>query len=162
MRIHQLAEERSGKGNAGIVVLRALLARRPVDYQPTDSGLEARWEEVVGAVASQFRRQVVLGDEAPIGRFDQVHRSRPLVVEVHSEAFHTMPSDIERDAQRVERLLGAGFSVVVYWEHDIWHDASTVRSSLRWILDHPDDRPTLHRPTPAPYAVRPDGSLVRS
>lgn len=159
-RLHQLAEERSGKGNSGIVVLRSLLEQRPVDYRPTDSGLEARWEDVVGAMASQFRRQVVVGDDSPIGRFDQVHRSRPLVVEIHSEAFHTMPSDIEHDAQRIDRLLAAGFSVVVYWEHDIWHDAATVRSSLRWILDHPDDRPTVHHPTPAPCAFRPDGSLV--
>ena len=159
-RIHALAEKRSGKGNAGIVVLRSLLDHRPVDYRPTDSNLEARWEEVVGAMAAQFRRQVVLGDEDPVGRFDAVHASRPLVVEIHSEAFHTMPSDIERDAGRVDRLLAAGYSVIIYWEHDIWHDAHQVRSSLRWILDHPDERPTCHRPTPAPFDYRPDGSLV--
>lgn len=159
-RIHALADERSGKGNAGIVVLRQLLEKRPVDYRPADSNLEARWEEIVGTMAGQFRRQVVVGDEEPIGRFDAAHVSRALVVEIHSEAFHTMPSDIERDAERVDRLLAAGYSVVIYWEHDIWHDASTVRSSLRWILGHPDERPTLHRPTSAPYAYRPDGSLV--
>jgi very-short-patch-repair endonuclease len=159
-RIHELAERCSGKGNAGIVVLRHVLSSRPVDYRPTDSGLEARWEEVVGASARDFRRQVVLGDDAPIGRFDMVHRTRPLVVEIHSEAFHTMPSDIERDARRLEGLLAAGFSVVIYWEHDIWHDAQTVRSSLRSILDRRDERPRIHRPTPAPYALRADGSLV--
>jgi very-short-patch-repair endonuclease len=161
-RIHQLMDERSGKGNAGIVVLRRLLAGRPVDYRPADSRLEARWEEVVGAMATQFRRQVVLGADSSIGRFDQVHRSRPLVVEIHSETFHTMPSDVERDAQRVDQLLRAGFSVVIYWEHDIWHDATTVRSTLRRILDHPDCEPTLHRPTPAPFDFRPDGSLVEN
>lgn len=161
-RIHALAEERAGKGNAGIVVLRSLLEHRPVDYRPTDSGLEARWEKVVGSMATAFRRQVVVGGNDAIGRFDQVHRSRPLVVEIHGEAFHTMPSDIERDTERLQRLVDAGFSVVVYWEHDIWHDAMRVRSTLRSILDHPDDTPTVHRPTPAPYAFRPDGSLVWS
>lgn len=160
-RIHQLAQERSGKGNAGIVVLRRLLERRPVDHRPTDSNLEARWEEVVGPVlAAQFRRQVTIGGQEPIGRFDEVHISRPLVVEIHGETFHTMPSDIERDEARIEGLLAAGYSVVVYWEHDIWHDADTVRSSLRWILDHPDERPTCHRPTPAPHALRASASLV--
>lgn len=159
-RIHRLAEERSGKGNAGIVVLRRLLEKRPVDYRPTDSNLEARWEEVIGAMAAQFRRQVVVGDEEPIGRFDAVHVSRPLVVEVHSEAFHAMPTDIERDEERIAGLLAAGYSVVVYWEFDIWHDAPAVRSSLRGILARPDGPPTVHRPTPAPYAYRPDGSLV--
>lgn len=159
-RLHALADERSGKGNAGIVVLRRLLEDRPVDYRPTDSNLEARWEEVVGPLARAFRRQVVLGDRDPIGRFDAVHASRPLVVEVHSEAFHTMPSDIARDAQRVDRLLAAGYSVVVFWEHDIWHDAHVVRSALRRVLDHPDERPTCHRPTPSPFDHRPDGSLV--
>jgi len=161
-RMHALAEERSGKGNGGIVVLRRLLERRPVDYQPTDSNLEARWEEVVGVLARQFRRQVVVGGDAPIGRFDQVHCSRPLVVEVHSEAFHTLPSDIERDQRRVGQLLEAGYSVAIYWEFDIWHDAETVRSSLHQILAHPDAAPTVHRPTPAPFAWRPDGSLTRT
>ncbi len=162
-RLHQLAEERSGKGNAGIVVLRRLLEKRPIDYRPTDSNLEARWEEVVGAVAAaQFRRQVIVGGEEPIGRFDQVHVSRPLVVEIHSEAFHTMPSDVARDSRRIERLLAAGFSVVVFWEYDIWHDAQAVRSSLRRILDQPDVGPTLHQPTPAPFTLRTDGSLVSS
>jgi very-short-patch-repair endonuclease len=160
--IHRLAEERAGKGNAGIVVLRRLLETRPVDYRPTDSNLEARWEEVVGTMATQFRRQVVIGGEEPIGRFDAVHELRPLVVEVHSEAFHTMPSDIERDEDRISRLLAAGYSIVIYWEFDIWHDAPAVRSSLRHILDHPTDRPTVHRPTPTPYAYRPDGSLIRN
>lgn len=159
-RIHQLAEERAGKGNAGIVVLRRLLDRRPVDYRPTDSNLEARWEQVVGPIAARFRRQVVVGGEDPIGRFDAVHVDRPLVVEIHSEAFHTMPSDIDRDAERIDRLLAAGYSVVVYWEYDIWHDAQAVRSTLSRILDRPDGRPTVHRPTPAPFAYRPDGSLV--
>jgi very-short-patch-repair endonuclease len=152
-RLHRLAEERSGKGNAGIVVLRDLLEHRPLDHRPTDSNLEARWEEVVGPMAGQFRRQVVLGDDSAIGRFDQVHVSRPLVVEIHSETFHTMPSDVERDAERARRLLEAGYSVVVYWQYDIWHDAEVVRTSLRRILGRPDEQPTLHRPTPAPHCL---------
>lgn len=149
-RIHELARRCSGKGNSGIVILRQLLEARPPDYRPTDSGLETRWEEVVGPMASQFRRQVILGDEAPIGRFDQVHVDRPLVVEIHSEKFHTMPSDREDDAERVERLVAAGFCVVIYWQHDIWHDAETVRRSLAAVLAGPH-RPGLVRPTPAPY-----------
>ena len=157
-RLHAIADERSGKGNTGIVVLRSLLEERPLDHRPTDSNLERRWEEVVGSLASQFRRQVVVGDASPIGRFDQVHRSRPLVVEIHGELFHTMPSDIARDERRYEDLLAAGFSVVVYWEHDIWHDTETVRASLRTILGHPDRVPTLHRPTPAPFDPLPGPS----
>lgn len=153
-RIHDLAIRCSGKGNSGIVILRELLESRPPDYRPTDSNLEKRWEEVVGEMAGSFRRQVVLGDDAPIGRFDQVHVDRPLVVEIHSEKFHTMPSDIADDERRLAALVAAGFGVVVYWEHDIWHDAATVRSSLSDILRRP---PTarVFRPTPAPYSLLP-------
>lgn len=159
--LRHVAERHGGKGNAGIVILRRLLEERPSDHRPTDSGLERRWEEVVGSLASQFRRQVVLGGETPIGRFDEVHVSRPLVVEIHSERFHTMPTDNARDEERYRQLLAAGFSVVIYWEYDIWHDAPEVRSSLRRILDRADGRPTVHRPTPAPHAL-PVGSHPRS
>lgn len=149
-RIHDLTARCSGKGNSGIVILRDLLETRPPDHRPTDSRLERRWEEVVGELAAHFRRQVVLGDDAPIGRFDQVHRHRPLVVEIHSEKFHTMPSDISDDARRAEQLVDAGFCVVVYWEYDIWHDARVVRESLGELLARPH-HPGLVRPTPAPY-----------
>lgn len=151
--LRHLAERRSGKGNAGVVILRALLDDRPLDHRPTDSNLETRWEEVVGSLARQFRRQVVLGGAAPIGRFDEVHVDRPLVVEINSERHHTMPTDVARDEERYRQLVAAGFSVVVYWEHDIWHDARAVRDSLRRILARPDHPPTIHRPTPAPHAL---------
>lgn len=153
-RLHDLADRCAGRGNAGIVVLRELLAERPPDHRPNDSGLERRWEEVVGSMAAQFRRQVVLGDDAPIGRFDQVHASRPIVVEIHSEKFHTTPTDVARDEGRVRRLVAAGFTVVVYWEYDIWHDALRVRRSLDEVLRSPDV-PRLVRPTPAPHWITP-------
>lgn len=151
-RIHALSQRCGGRGNAGIVVLRQLLADRPPDHRPTDSGLERRWEEVVGAASRSFRRQVVLGDDSPIGRFDQVHVDRPIVVEIHSEKFHTTPTDVARDEDRLARLVRGGFRVVVYWEYDIWHDPSRVRRSLLEVLGGPD-RPGVVRPTPAPHAV---------
>lgn len=153
-RIHDLAARCSGKGNSGIVILRQLLESRPPDYRPTDSNLEKRWEEVVGALARSFRRQVALGDDAPIGRFDQVHVDRPLVVEIHSEKHHTMPSDVADDEDRAERLVDAGFAVVIYWEYDIWHDASTVRRTLGAILARPHEA-RIHRPTRAPHLTLP-------
>jgi len=153
-RLHELAVRCSGRGNSGIVILRQLLESRPPDFRPTDSGLERRWEEVVGAIASQFRRQVVLGGDSPIGRFDQVHRQRPLVVEIHSEKFHTMPSDVADDERRAQALVAAGFCVVTYWEYDIWHDAATVRRSLADVLHRPH-RPGVVRPTLAPHLPLP-------
>ena len=100
----------------------------------------------------------MLGGAAPIGRFDQVHVARPLVVEINGEKHHTMPTDVARDEERYQQLLAAGFSVVVYWQHDIWHDAPIVRSSLTQILARPDGPPAVHRPTPAPYQLLPGGS----
>lgn len=154
-RLHDLAARCAGKGNSGIVILRELLESRPPDYRPTDSNLEKRWEEAVGALARSFRRQVVLGGDSPIGRFDQVHRNRPLVVEIHSEKFHTMPSDIADDQVRAERLVAAGYGVVIYWEYDIWHDAPTVRRSLQQILARPHEA-RIHRPTRAPHLQLPN------
>lgn len=154
-RIHELAHRCSGRGNSGIVILRHLLESRPPDFRPTDSGLERRWEQVVGPLASQFRRQVVLGGDAPIGRFDQVHVDRPLVVEIHSEKFHTMPSDIADDERRAAGLVAAGFCVLICWEYDIWHDAATVRRSVGEVLGRPH-APGVVRPTPAPHQPLPE------
>ena len=76
---------------------------------------------------------------------------RPLIVEINGEAWHTSLTDRAADRERYDRLISLGFSVVVYWEYDIWHDARTVRRTLDHIMRHPDRGPTLHRPTPAPW-----------
>lgn len=150
--IHHLAERSGGRGRSGIVVLRESLAERPIDYQPAGSGLEERFEEIVPlAVRALLRRQVTVDWEPVVRTVDFELTSWPLIVEINGEAFHTSLTDRAADAERYERLLDLGYSVAVFWEYDIWHDAESVNAAMRHLARTPDRIPSLHRPTKAPW-----------
>lgn len=150
--IHELAGRSGGRGRSGIVVFREILEPRPPDYQPAGSRLEERFEQLVSpAVRRLLRRQVTVDVEPVVRTVDYRVDGRPIVVEINGEAWHSSLTDRADDEERYERLLALGFSVVVLWEYDIWHDARTVRSAMDRIVARPDSEPTLHRPTPAPW-----------
>lgn len=152
--LHALAERSGGKGRSGIVILRELLETRPPDYQPAGSHLEERFEHIIpSTVANALDRQVTVDAEAAIRTVDFRLRRWPLVVEINGEAFHSSLSDRAHDDDRYARLLELGFSVVVFWEYDVWHDAATVGAVMQHLFHHPDAVPTLHRPTPAPWTT---------
>lgn len=150
--IHDLADRSGGKGRSGIVVLRALLENRPPDYQPAGSRLEERFEDVVGpSVAGLLARQVTVDAETAVRTVDFRVCDQPKIFEINGEAFHTSISDREADDERYRRLLDLGYSVMVLWEHDIWHDRRTVQRAAGAFVRTRDAAPTLHRPTKAPW-----------
>lgn len=150
--IHDLADRSGGSGRSGIVVLRRILEKRPPDYQPAGSRLEERFEAIVPwSVRQQLSRQVTVDVEEAIRTVDFRLRCWPLIAEINGEAFHTSLTDRAADVERYERLLELGFSVVVFWEHDVWHDATVIREVMDHLARHPDPVPTLHRPTKAPW-----------
>jgi len=150
--IHELAGRSGGRGRSGIVVFRQALETRPPDYQPAGSRLEERFEELLpDSLRRRLRRQVTVDAEPVIRTVDYRVEGLPLIVEINGEAWHSSLTDRAADDERYARLLALGFSVVVFWEYDIWHDAASVRSAMGRLTARPDDRPTLHRPTPAPW-----------
>lgn len=150
-RIHRLCAEGGGRGRSGIVVMREVLAGRPPDYRPSGSALEDRFESVLPqSLRGDLERQVAVGGEVLIGVVDYRHRHRPLIVEINGEVFHSSISDRQHDEQRYRRLVDAGFEVLIVWEHDIFHDPSTVVAALRRVLAGPV-RPRVLRPTNAPW-----------
>jgi very-short-patch-repair endonuclease len=152
--IHALAECAGGKGRSGIVVLRQLLEERPPDYQPAGSRLEERFEEsLTTEVRRQLVRQVTVDAEVVIRTVDYKLKAWPLIAEINSEVFHSSFADRTADAERYDRLLDMGYSVVVWWEYDVWNDPGTIRRYMDHLLRNPDPEPTLHRPTKAPWEV---------
>lgn len=150
--IHDLVTRSGGKGRSGIVVLRQVLETRPPEYQPAGSRLEERFEEIVPPnVRAHLDRQVTVDIEPVVRTVDFRLRTWPLIIEINGEAFHTSLTSRAADAERYERLLSLGFSVVVFWEYDIWHDARTVHRVMAHLHRSPDATPTLHRPTKAPW-----------
>lgn len=158
--IHDLAERSGGRGRSGIVVLRSLLETRPPDYQPAGSGLEDRFEEIVSAVVRDLlERQVTVAGERKICVVDYRCRSWPLIVEINGFG-HSSFTEREADHERYANLLEMGYSVVVWWAHDIWHDHQQVRDTMLHLIRNPDPVPTLHRPTPAPWEVGASGDQI--
>lgn len=150
--IHELAARSGGRGRSGIVVFRQALDERPPGYQPAGSQLEERFEESLpGSIRKRLRRQVTVDVEPVIRTVDYQVDTWPLIVEINGEAWHSSLTDRAADDARHARLLELGFSVVVFWEYDIWHDARSVRGAMERLLRSRDQRPTLHRPTPAPW-----------
>lgn len=152
-RIHELCSESGGRGRSGIVVLRQLLEKRLPDYRPSGSALEDRFESTLPAsLRSQLERQVPLGDDRPIGIVDYCHRTRPLVVEINGEVFHSSLTDRAADEERYRRLIAAGYEVVVVWEYDVFHQPHRIVRALEEVLARPH-RPRLIRPTNAPWVA---------
>lgn len=118
------------RGRAGTTIMRALADQRKPGTSPTESRLEARFETVIAPTpCGDFHRQVVVGGTAVIGRTDFHHTELPVVAEVNSLAFHSTPSDQRADEARYALLVGAGFTVAVIWEDDLWSNIHSVRGA---------------------------------
>lgn len=150
-RIHGLCERSGGRGRSGIVVFRDVLASRPPDYQPAGSVLEERFESVLPPeLRDQLERQVAVGGESLIGVVDYRHRRRPLIVEINGEAVHSPITARTADAERYERLVEAGFEVMVVWEYDVFHQPHRIVAALHAVEAGPVV-PRVIRPTLAPW-----------
>lgn len=122
----------SRQGNEGVVRVRRLLKHRSDDMRPAESGNERRFERIAweGGILT-LRRQVDVGGGAWIGRVDYLDSVVPLIVEVHSERYHSSYLARQADADRIRQLEKAGFTVVVVWDHEIWGDPGLVLDRIR-------------------------------
>lgn len=116
-RLEQVFADLAGSGRAGTCTIRAILDERGEGYVPTESELEALVVSVVAAAGEPpLRRQVVLGDAAPIGRVDFVDEAAMLVVEAQSRRYHSSWSAQVERMERHARLAALGFRVIeVSW-----------------------------------------------
>ncbi len=130
--LHRSVDQLGRRGRAGSAVMAALLPDRQPGTSATESNLETRFEEVVaGAGLRRFERQRVVGGEAVIGRVDFRDDDLPLVGEVNSLAFHSLPSDQRKDEERYAQLVAAGFTVAVVWENDLYDAPGAVEELVR-------------------------------
>lgn len=123
-----LGEFGSVQGRNGAAGLREYLDQRGPDYIPPASGLESRFMELMDEAGVPVRRQVDSGGEHWTGRVDFRHPTRPLIVEVQSEKYHSALCDRESDVLRIKRLERDGFTVFEITDTLIWTSpAETVR-----------------------------------
>jgi very-short-patch-repair endonuclease len=136
----------AARGRTGSALMRELATDRGPDYVPPASGLEARFVQILQrAGIASMRRQVDSGDGQWVGRVDFRDRELPLVAEINSEKHHTSLVDRAADAARTAALEAAGFTVLVFWDTQVWHDPDTVAAQVaaaRRHLSSHDGSPT--------------------
>lgn len=124
--------EAIGRKRRGRRALEAILAERDDADRPPGSNLESRFAQVLRSDGQRpMRRQVWIGEDAPIGRVDFVDDEARLIVEVQSDLHHASPSDRRRDAERHRRLEAEGWTVREVWEDRVWHDGPALAADVR-------------------------------
>jgi very-short-patch-repair endonuclease len=104
----------AGSRSAGERLLAALLRR----------GAITGWE-LNGAIADE---------RGPIGVGDVVFRAARVVIEVDGWAFHVSPDRFQRDRERQNRLVAAGWTVLRFTWRDLTERPTSVLATIKAIL----------------------------
>jgi very-short-patch-repair endonuclease len=131
--LHRTCAELARRGRRGGPAMRALLADRPVDHVPCESGLEYRLAALLRDDGQPpMRRQVDVGDDGHwIGRVDFVDDDAQVIVEVQSIAHHGTAEQRRRDAVRRRRLEAAGWVVIEAEEFELWFEPRRLVQRIR-------------------------------
>jgi hypothetical protein len=130
--LHHLLKVLGASGRNGIGTMRAILKDRPPEYVPPQSGLEARYcQLIVEDGMPEPERQVNIFGRRWIGRADFRFRDLPLVVELLSVRFHASLVDADADQARFEAFRQAGQQVIAFWDFEVWHNPGFVVRATR-------------------------------
>lgn len=125
-------DDLGGQGRPGTCVMRELLAERGPDYIPPDSGLEARFNDILIRDGQKpMERQVDVGGENWIGRMDFYDREARVVVQIDSDRYHSALIDKQADDRQTSALEDAGFAVLRFKEFQVWYCADEVIPPVR-------------------------------
>ncbi|MFP3915893.1 MAG: type IV toxin-antitoxin system AbiEi family antitoxin domain-containing protein [Actinomycetota bacterium] len=122
----------SKQGRNGLTLMRKTLENRDDGGVPPQSNNERRFEQIAfdGGITT-LHRQVDIYAPSWIGRVDYRDAEVMLVVEIHSERYHTSWAHRQADAQRIAQLERAGYTVVVVWDYEIWSAPEQVVERIR-------------------------------
>jgi hypothetical protein len=150
--MYDLLKELGARGRDGITAIRGLLAERPPNYVPPQSGLESRVERLALDVGVTLRRQVDVGDDLGwIGRVDFELDNSSDVIEVLSDRYHSSLLDRAADSVRFDRIEGSGRRLLTIWDHDVWSRPEQVRHQIHLFW--------LGRSTPGEQNYAPEGGI---
>ena len=121
----------SKQGRNGLCPLRELLEQRGDDQPPPESNNERRFLYLARQAGfNDLERQVNIGTPCWIGRVDFMDRALRLIIEVQSQRYHSSWANRRADAERIRRLEAEGYTVLVVWDHEIWHDGDVIVERL--------------------------------
>jgi hypothetical protein len=134
--LHHLLKILAASGRNGIATMRQILEERPPDYVPPESGLEARYRQlVVEDGMPEPVRQVNIFGPRWIGRADCRFPDVNLIVELLSVRFHASLSDAAADRNRFQAFREAGEHVVAFWDFEVWNNPGLVLRKTRFARE---------------------------
>lgn len=79
--------------------------------------------------------QAVHDDAGLIGYVDVLFDEEPVVVELDGQAYHSGPDEFQRDRERQNRLVAAGYRVLRFTWHDVTREPERLVAEIRGLLD---------------------------
>lgn len=128
-----VTHELTRPGRPGIAIMRRLLADRGAGYVAPASELEARFLALVRAAGlPEPVRQCDVGDEHDwLGRSDYGYLAERVLIELDSRRHHLSELDFQRDRERDNRRIAAGWRPLRFTWHDITARPKEVIAILR-------------------------------
>jgi hypothetical protein len=134
--LHHLLKILSASGRNGIGAMRQILEERPPDYVPPESGLEARYRQlVVQDGMPEPVRQVNIFGPRWIGRADCRFPDVGLIVELLSVRFHASLTEATADQNRFVAFREAGQHVIAFWDFEVWNNPGLVLRKTRFARE---------------------------
>jgi len=125
--LHNLLKTLAASGRNGIGNMRLILEERPPEYVPPQSGLEARYcQLVIQDGMPEPIRQVNVYGQRWIGRADCRFVDVGLIVELLSVRFHASVIDAAADRDRFSAFRDAGQHVIAFWDFEVWNNPGFV------------------------------------
>lgn len=137
-RLRRVHSELGGRRRPGSSVLRRLLAERGPGYVPPESELEAKFVELVarfGLPESVRQRRRPWGGAEEPGRADVAYEAQRLIVELDSRRHHTLVEAFERDRERDQLALAAGWRTIRFTWRQLCEQPERVASIIRAVLE---------------------------
>ena len=132
LELHHLLKMLAASGRNGIGSMRVILDLRPPEYVPPQSGLEARYcQLVVDDGMPKPEPQPHIFGTVWIGRADYKFKDVPLIVELLSVRYHASLLDSAADRERFNDFRQSGRSVIAFWDFEVWHNPGFVVRSTR-------------------------------
>lgn len=127
---HRLLGILAERGRNGIRIMRQIVADRPLDYRPPESGNETRFQVLCDRHGISVRRQVEIGDEDHfVTRVDFQDADFPhIVYRIQSARWHGAVSHARDDEEQKGRL--SHFDVVDLWDRDLWRRPDKVIATV--------------------------------
>jgi very-short-patch-repair endonuclease len=146
--VFKLLDRIGAQGRNGVGVLRQILRERDLTRQATESPKETELLRLLRAAGlptpvPQFE---IYDSGRFLGRVDFAYPGARIAIEYNSKAHHVGGVEMENDSARQNRLVGAGWTVLIATQRDLNRGGRDLCRAIRAGLDRSGVRNPVQRP----------------